>query len=491
MYGAPQQGLTAAEDDMDRVENITVQEGRDPGLWNLDYLITCFAEDKICVSFGLWLLSCLFWFTSFSLHFYLRCKRKSSYEESVFWNIYGFFGSMCNTIGALLSKQLTIQIITGAYMALSDVIDFMLTLFPACNSSFRVRMRNSRRKHKPLFSALSISILISLGYRYSLVENDLPSFDLSHAPRRRLLGTMLQENTDVVGFTLGIVAVLVSWTMKVPTITRVCKGQMFPVIRVWAVMFSALASLMYAAAIMSHDRRPEYFVKAIPWFLISMGAAALDIALMFLSCIMKNKLVQQLGLVLDASLDDESCELLAVEEQMAEGTHIPNTTADAKTSSWTPLNMAPNRYLSKVSLSRFVRLSVEKVQENDIGPVRLPGDGQTTPMHDNPKELVGYLDLSVYPPPRITHSTNSPSCSSDSSSNTTDLEWDFEDLDQNWNKDSEFPSIQPNDSCLLKAIKITPEQPILSTIWQSFKNPVSSTSNKNTQSADLTKIEHR
>ncbi|XP_069583281.1 transmembrane protein 44 isoform X2 [Ranitomeya imitator] len=476
MYAVLQQGLTVeVEEDMDRVGNITVQEGRDPGLWNLDYLIACFAEDKICVSFGLWLLSCLFWFTSFSLHFYLRCKRKSSYEESVFWNIYGFFGSMCNTIGALLSKQLTIQIITGAYMALSDVIGFVLTLFPACNSSFRVRIRNSRRKQKPVFSALSISILISLGYCYSLVENDLPSFDLSHAPRRRLLGTTLQENTDVVGFTLGIVAVLVSWTVKVPVITRVCKGQMFPVIRVWAVLFSALASLMYAAAIMSHDRRSEYFVKAIPWFLISMGAAALDVALVFLSCIMKNKLVQQLGLVLDATLNEESCELLAVEEQMVEGARIPSTTTDAKTSNWTPLNMAPNRYLSK----------------NDMRAVRLPGDGQTTPMHINHQEPVGYLDLSVYPPPCITHSTNSPSCSSDASSNTTDLEWDFEDLDQNWRKDSEFPCIQPNDSCVLKAINITPEQPISSTIWQSFKNPLSSTSNKNTQCADLIRIEQR
>ncbi|KAM4042684.1 transmembrane protein 44 isoform 1-T2 [Anomaloglossus baeobatrachus] len=465
---------------MDRVGNLTAKEGRDPGLWNLDYLITCFAEDKICVSFGLWLLSCLFWFTSFSLHFYLRCKRKSTYEDSVFWNIYGFFGSMCNTIGALLSKQLTIQIITGAYMALSDVINFVLTLFPACNSSFRVRMRNTRRENKSLFSALSISMLLSLGYCYSLVENDLPSFDLSHTPRRRLLGTMLQENTDVVGFTLGIIAVLVSWTVRVPIITKVCKGQMFPVIRVWAVLFSALASLMYAAAIMSHDRRPEYFVKAIPWFLISMGAAALDVAIMFLSCIMKNKLVQQLGLVLDATLNEERCELLAEEEQMAAEAPIPKAAADGKTSSWTPLKMVPNTYLSKVSLSRFVRLKVEKVQEKDIGAVRLPGDGQTTPMHINHKEPVGYLDLSVYPPPRITHSTNSPSCSSDASSNTTDLEWDFEDLDQNWKKDSKFPSIQPNDSCVLKAINITPQQPLSSTIWQSFKNPASSTSYKNT-----------
>ncbi|XP_040284265.1 transmembrane protein 44 isoform X1 [Bufo bufo] len=473
---------------MERAGNVTVKEGRNSGLWNLDYLVACFAEEKICVSFGLWLLSCLFWFTSFSLHFYLRCRRKSSYEESVFWSIYGFFGSTCNTIGALLSKQLTIQIITGAFMALSDVINFVLTLFPACNSRRRVRLkhRNSRRKHKPVLSALSLFTLISLGCCYSMVENDLPSMELPHSPQRRLLGTMLQENTDVVGFTLGIIAVLVSWTVRVPIITRVCRGLVFPVVRVWAVLFSALASMMYAAAVMSHDRHPEYFVRAIPWFLISMGAAALDVALMFLSCIMKHKLAQHMGLVLDATLDEESCELLVPEEQKAEEANvIHNTTAE--NSSWTPLNMVPNRCLSsKVSLGRYVSLSIEKVQQNDMGAERLPGDGQTNPGCSNQNEPLCYFDLPVYPPPCITHSS-----SSDTSSNTTDLEWDFEDLHQNWNKDSDFPTIQANDSSVLKAVNISSEQKFPSTIWPSFKSLESTTGYNNTQSADLTKIEQR
>ncbi|KAM3932099.1 transmembrane protein 44 [Leptodactylus fuscus] len=452
---------------MDKMENVTMKEDLDPGLWNLDYLITCFAEEKICVSFLLWLLSCLFWITSFSLHSYLRCKRKSSYEESVFWSVYGFFGSMCNTIGALLSKQLTIQIITGAYLALSNVINFVLTLFPACTSSSRTRLkqRNAKRKQKrkSVLSTLSLSLLICLGCYYSLVENDLSNFELPHAPRRRLLGTMLQENTDVVGFTLGIIAVLVSWTVRVPVITRVCKGLMFPVIRVWAVLFSALASFMYAAAVVSHDRRPEYFVRAIPWFLISMGAAALDIALIFLSCIMKNKLMKQMGLVLDATLDEESSELLPPKIRKAEKANVfRHTTSEA--SSWTPLNMVPNRCLSsKVSLGRYVRLSVEQVQENDIGAVRLPGDGQTNPGRINYKEPLCYLDLPVYPPPDIIHPSNSPSSSSDASY-TTDLEWDFEDLDENWNTDSDFPSIQPNDSSVLKAINVNPEEQFPSTI---------------------------
>ncbi|MEE6501472.1 hypothetical protein FKM82_004201 [Ascaphus truei] len=78
-----------------------------------------------------------------------------------------------------------------------------------------------------------------------------------------------------------MIAVIVSWTVRVPLITKVCKGMVFPVVQVWAVLLSALASVMYAAAIMSHDRRPEYFIRAAPWFLISVGAAALDVAVSF------------------------------------------------------------------------------------------------------------------------------------------------------------------------------------------------------------------
>ncbi|KAM5163726.1 transmembrane protein 44 isoform 3-T3 [Mantella aurantiaca] len=368
---------------MDGVTNVTGQEDCNTGLWNWDYLITCFKEEKICVSFGLWLLSCLFWFTSFSLHFYLRCKRKSRQEELVFWNIYSFFGSMCNTIGSLLSKQLTIQVITGAYMALSDVVNFILTLFPVCKSNYRVRAshRPSRRKkhRKPILSALSLCMMISLGY-YSLQEN-APQFpEASYSHQRKLLGTVLQERVDVVGFTLGIIAVLVSWTVRVPVITKV----------------------------ISH---------------------------------------------------------------------------------WTPLNMLPNRSLGTgASLGRYVRLSIEQVQQDGIGPVRLPGDGQTNPVTVQNKEPLGYFDLPVYPPTCVTHSSSS---SSDKSSNTTDLEWDFEDLHQNWNGDSEVPNIQPSDSSVLNVAHFNSESQFPSTLWPRYKNFEISYGKKKVQPSDKASTEQR
>lgn len=45
------------------------------------------------------------------------------------------------------------------------------------------------------------------------------------------------------------------------------------------------------------------------------------------------------------------------------------------------------------------------------------------------------------------------------------LQWDFEDLDQNWNTDSEVPSIQPSDSSVLNVASCNSELQFTSTLW--------------------------
>ncbi|OCT80711.1 transmembrane protein 44 isoform X2 [Xenopus laevis] len=420
------------------------------GVWSWDYLITCFAQEKVCVSFVLWLLSCLFWLTSCSIQFNLRCTRKSSHEATVFWNIYRFFGSMCNTIGALLSQQLAIQVITGFYMAIADVVHFLLTLYPACTYKDRPRSScRSRTRKKSILSALSVTLFAVVGCNLLNAHNYV-SYDVSYVPQRRLLESALQERTDIVGFTLGIIAVIVTWTARVPLITKVCKGKVFPVLHIWAILFSSLASVMYAVSVMSHDRRPEYFIRAIPWFLISLGAAALDVALMFLYCLMKNTFIPPMTLVSMPVDGSDKVELLAQDddedEEETDGNHNPAEKRRRK--SWTPLNMIPDKGQNiKKALGRYVRLSVEQVQEVGTEEVRLPGDGETNAGTNN--EPICYLDLPVYPPDHVTVAQLCSASSSEISSSNNELEWDFDDLDPQWSNNSYISNIHPKDSSVL------------------------------------------
>lgn len=63
-----------------------------------------------------------------------------------------------------------------------------------------------------------------------------------------------------------------------PPLSAQCRGRTFPSIHLWTRLLSALAGLLYASAIVAHDRRPEYLLRATPWFLTSLGRASLDLA---------------------------------------------------------------------------------------------------------------------------------------------------------------------------------------------------------------------
>ncbi|KAG8445119.1 hypothetical protein GDO86_010042 [Hymenochirus boettgeri] len=429
---------------MNGAMNVTAEGLGRPGLWGLDYLLTCFAQEKICVSFGLWLLSSLFWLMSCSIQFYVRCTRKSKHEVSVFWDIYGFIGSLCNTVGALLSNQLTIQVITGCYMAFADVGNFLLTLFPVCNAKHR-----PRSPRKSIMFAVSITALMGIG-SHSLLPHTFHTHKMPHAPQRRLLESALQERIDVVGFSLGIIAVIVSWTTRVPLITKVCRGNGFTVMQIWSIFFSVLASIMYVAAIMSHDRRPEYFIRAVPWFLISLGSASLDVALMLLACIMKNKVAHKMGLFVDLMDGSDHCALLAQENEKVEKMEENNGPFDDLMNSWTPLNMVPDRNKNcKKSHGRYMILSIEQVQVVGTEEVRSPGDGMTSCGKSLNKEVICNLDPSTSNTHQVAIDRLSTTSSSEVSSSNNEMEWDFEDFNPQWNDNGAIINIHAKDGSVL------------------------------------------
>uniref|UniRef100_A0A4X2LGN8 Transmembrane protein 44 n=1 Tax=Vombatus ursinus TaxID=29139 RepID=A0A4X2LGN8_VOMUR len=94
-----------------------------------------------------------------------------------------------------------------------------------------------------------------------------------------------------------------------------CQGKAFPCLHLWARGFSALAGFLYTSAIVVHDRQPEYLLRAVPWFLISLGASTLDLALIFLSCVMQSKMRRVLGFSIEATETPDTQALLTFTER--------------------------------------------------------------------------------------------------------------------------------------------------------------------------------
>ncbi|KAM9089835.1 transmembrane protein 44 isoform 4-T4 [Megaptera novaeangliae] len=398
-----------------------------PALWNWDYLDHCFARHRVCISFGLWICAFSCWIAVHALLLYLRCGKKSGRDQSALCAACCLLTSLCDTIGAILAKQLTIQVFTGAYLAAVDLVNFVSILFPVCSSKVKPSSgrgsRERKRRRQLRASIFALVLPLSLGPGWALWAAVPKTSGPIRGPQRRLLGSLVQDNTEILGYLLGGIAALGSWASRIPQLSRICWGRTFPSIYLWTRLLSALAGLLYASAIVAHDRRPEYLLRATPWLLTSLGRAALDIAIIFLSWVMKSKMRHALGFASEARENADTQALLTCAEKEEE---------NQENSDWVPLTTLPYcKPLKRMAaVSRYLELTIEPVQQASCSASRLPGDGQTS------TGATSLQEPPSYPPVQVIRARVSSSSSSQVSSINSDLEWDPEDVNLGGNKDN-------------------------------------------------------
>ncbi|XP_015848795.1 transmembrane protein 44 isoform X1 [Peromyscus maniculatus bairdii] len=403
-------------------------------LWNWDYLDRCFARRRVCISFGLWICAACCWIAAHALVLYLRCTKKCGRDQSTLCAAFCLLTSLCDTVGAILARQLTIQVFTGAYLAAVDFVNFMSVLFPVCGSKSKsksggsCRERKSRRHLRARVFALALPLCLGPGWA---VWAAVPKASAPvRGPQRRLLGSLLQENPEVFGYLLGGIAAFGSWASRIPPFSNICRGKSLSYIHLWARFLSALAGLLYASAIVAHDRQPEYLLQATPWFLISLGRAALDLAIIFLSCVIKSKMRGAFGFAAEVREGPDTQALLTCAEREEESQEAGT---EDKNPDWVPLtslsHCKPLRTMT--AISRYMELTVEPVQQAGCSGTRLPGDGQTSTEDPSLQEPPSYPPIQV-----IQARVSSSSSSSEVSSINSDLEWDPEDVNLERNKDN-------------------------------------------------------
>ncbi|XP_049658466.1 transmembrane protein 44 isoform X3 [Accipiter gentilis] len=183
----------------------------------------CLAGEPSCVSWGLWMLAALCWIAARSL-LSCECPGKGHRQPSVLCLLYSSLGHICNTVGALLASQLGIQILTGAYMAVADVVRFLLTLFPPCPPESRKTAglpRRRRRWQRLRGGLLALTLPLSVGAgRSLLVPGPRPSRGQLKGAWRRLLGAVFEDNREALGFVLGLLSAFVALTARIPALLR-------------------------------------------------------------------------------------------------------------------------------------------------------------------------------------------------------------------------------------------------------------------------------
>ncbi|XP_032725181.1 transmembrane protein 44 isoform X7 [Lontra canadensis] len=194
-------------------------------LWDWDYLDRCFARHRVCISFGLWICSSSCWIAAHTLLLYLKCAKKSRRDQSVLCAACCLLSSLCDTIGAILARQLTIQVFTGAYLAAADLVNFVFILFPICGCQWKShRGRGSQertRRQRLRASVFALALPLSLGPGWALWATTPKASGPVRGSQRRLLESLLQDNTEVLGYLLGGIAVFGSWASRIPPLSRI------------------------------------------------------------------------------------------------------------------------------------------------------------------------------------------------------------------------------------------------------------------------------
>ncbi|KAL6035653.1 hypothetical protein STEG23_022156, partial [Scotinomys teguina] len=310
-------------------------------------------------------------------------------------------------------------VFTGAYLAVVDFLNFMSILFPVCGSRSKsksgVSCQERKRRRHLRTSVFALALPLCLGPGWAVWAAVPKASAPVRGPQRRLLGSLLQENPEVFGYLLGGIAAFGSWASRIPPFSNICRGKPFSYIHLWARFLSALAGLLYASAIVAHDRQPEYLLQATPWFLISLGRAALDLAIICLSCVIKSKMRPAFGFAADVREGPDTQALLTCAEREEENQEAG---AEDKNSDWVPLTSLshgkPLRTMTAVS--RYMELTIEPVQQASCSATRLPGDGQMSTGD------VSLQEPPSYPPIQVIQARVSSSSSSEVSSINSDLE---------------------------------------------------------------------
>ncbi|XP_025913859.1 transmembrane protein 44 [Apteryx rowi] len=253
------------------------------------------------------------------IRLFCECPGEGWPEGSVLHILHSFVGHMCHAVGALLTNQLGIQILTGAYMAAADIVRFLLTLFPVCPSEALKTAglpRRRRRWRRVQDSLLVLALPLSVGAGgFVMAISPGSSQEAFHGAQRRLLGMVLQDNKEVLGFVLGLLSALIAFMARIPSLSRACRAKPCLQRQLWATLCSAAAGVLYAAAIVSRDQQPAHVLRAMPWLLIALGSATLDVAIPFVACMVRS----QRGWQLVSEVPDAWPLLAGEEEEDDEG----------------------------------------------------------------------------------------------------------------------------------------------------------------------------
>ncbi|MEQ2241711.1 hypothetical protein ILYODFUR_028135 [Ilyodon furcidens] len=194
-----------------------------------------------------------------------KCKLRGEYSGETILVFYSFLGHLCSSVGAVLSSQLLIQCIFCC-----------LPVFLCWNSKTQRRLRAMKRRRRQHLLAVGVLMVVAGGFLKSRVDPALRSVSgrkLLHSSMQISSWSPIMDNKEILGYILGLLAFVISWTSRFPVLCRARRGQMY----IFSGLLCSVSGALYTAAILLYDVRVEFLIRVMPWLLSSIGCVILDL----------------------------------------------------------------------------------------------------------------------------------------------------------------------------------------------------------------------
>ncbi|XP_028259740.1 transmembrane protein 44 [Parambassis ranga] len=252
----------------------------------VDSVNTCFSPDarKLCAPIVLALLSALLLLLACILTTHQRWKFRGEGRGHIIPVCYTFIGNLCSTIGAVLSRQLYIQVLMGAFAAALDVLHCVLCGFPLLlcwNSNAERRLRMMKKRRRQHLLAVCVLMVVAGGFLRSNVTpaayRPVSGRKLLHGPLQISRWGPLMDSTEILGYILGMLSFVIACTSRFPALLKTWRGQMLTQAYIVSALLCSLAGFFYTAAILLYDTHFGFLMRVLPWLLSSVGCVSLDL----------------------------------------------------------------------------------------------------------------------------------------------------------------------------------------------------------------------
>ncbi|XP_077390815.1 transmembrane protein 44 isoform X2 [Festucalex cinctus] len=341
---------------------------------------SCFSFRLICLSSLLLLISCLHLVGQ-------RCKHYGGHPGQTVTYLYCFLGN----------------VLMGFISAALDMANVISCCIPMCfcrNLQAERRQRMITRRRRAHLLAVGLLTVLTGGFLKSGVLHSPAADGILRG--RRLLSVALQDNTEILGYILGLLSFVITSTSKFPKLYRVRRGKTLSRSYIFIGVLTLLASSFYAAAILHYVTRVSFLLRVMPWLLSAVCGALLDLLTIIIHlCHMRTR--QQLmsfSLEMESLLGDSSKDKGVVKHRGKQG---------------------KNFHLNE--MGRYMDVSIDTTKQ----------------MY--PSEATGCAKVDNQVLSRTGPMVQVDGCdaSCDSSIVSSDLEWDFEEGNSQWSEPNTKP----------------------------------------------------